>query len=165
VLNQGVSDPESRLGHLEAALVPVVESHGLYLVDIEYHREGRRRVLRLFVDRPGGVSITDCQRLSHEAGDVLDVSGLIGESYDLEVSSPGLDRELRKDREFAWATGKDVRCWLRQPIDGRSEMEGLLIAMRPETLTLRAADGQTREVPRTLVVRARLVPDLKIGKK
>ena len=163
-MSQGVSDPESRLSLVEAALSPVLASHGLHLVDVEYHREGRRWVLRLFVDRRGGVSIADCQRLSHEAGDLLDVSGLIEESYDLEVSSPGLDRELRKDREFAWATGKQVRCWLRQPLDGRSELSGLLAAATAEELTLRDAQGQTHAVPRGLVARARLVPDLKIRK-
>lgn len=163
-MNQGVTDPETRLSRVEAALSPVLASHGLQVVDIEYHRAGRRWVLRLFVDKPNGVSIADCQRFSHEAGDLLDVSGLIEESYDLEVSSPGLDRELRKDREFAWATGKDVRCWLRQPLDGRTELSGLLVAANAEALTLRDAEGQTQAVPRGLVARARLVPDLKIRK-
>jgi len=162
-VNEGVRDPDGRrLSRVEAALSPVLVSHGLSLVDLEFHREGRRWVLRLFVDKTGGVSIADCQRLSHEAGDVLDVAGLIEESYDLEVSSPGLDRELRKDREFAWATGKDVRCWLREPLDGRTELSGVLVDAGPEELTLRESDGATRAVARRLVTRARLVPDLKL---
>lgn len=159
-MNHGVGEPDARLSRLEAALAPVLESHGLSLVDLEYHREGRRWVLRLFVDKAGGVGVADCQRLSHEAGDLLDVSGLIEGSYDLEVSSPGLDRELRKDREFAWATGKDVRCWLREPVDGRTEWVGVLTGASPEQLTLQEAGGPARLLPRRLVVRARLVPDL-----
>jgi ribosome maturation factor RimP len=160
-VSHGVSDPEARLARVESALSPVLASHGLSLVDSEYHREGRRWVLRLFVDKPGGASIADCQRLSHEAGDVLDVSGLIEESYDLEVSSPGLDRELRKDREFAWAMGKDVRCWLREPVDGVRELAGVLAAATPAELTLVDPDGREHAVPRGLLARARLIPDLK----
>src|SRR3972149_3629078 len=106
----------------------------------------------------GGAGIVDCQRLSHEAGDVLDVSGLIPESYDLEVSSPGLDRELRTDREFAWAWGKDVRCWLREPVDGRLEFAGRLEAAGPERLAIAARDGQTAEGPPALLPKARLDP-------
>lgn len=153
-----VSDGEAFLGRLEAVAYPVLEAHGLQLVDAQWRREGRRRVLRFFVDKPGGAGIADCQRFSHEVGDVLDVSGLIAESYDLEVSSPGLDRELRTDREFAWAVGKDVRCWVREPVDGRLEFAGRLEAAGRERLAIAGVDGQTAEVPRALVTKARLDP-------
>lgn len=135
---------------------PVLESHGLSLVDSEWRREGRRWVLRLFVDKAGGVSIADCQAFSREAGDVLDVSGVIKPAYDLEVSSPGLDRILRKDREFAWAVGREVRCWVAEPVDGRTEFEGKLVAVSPTALTLEETIGARREVPRRLVTKARL---------
>jgi ribosome maturation factor RimP len=161
-VDQGLRDPGDRLSRLEAVLEPVLASHGLSLVDLEFQREGRRSVLRLFVDKANGVSVGDCQRVSHEAGDVLDVAGLIEGSYDLEVSSPGLDRELRKDREFAWAIGKDVRCWLREPVDGHTEIEGVLVQAGPEDLTLRGLDGAVRTLARGIVVRARLVPDLRM---
>ncbi|HYB42809.1 MAG TPA: ribosome maturation factor RimP [Candidatus Methylomirabilis sp.] len=151
-------DGEAFLAKVEAVLSPVLEEHGLGLVDLQWRREGRRRVLRLFVDRPGGAGIMDCQRLSHEAGDVLDVSGLIEESYDLEVSSPGLDRELRTDREFAWAVGKDVRCWVREPVEGRLEFAGRLEGAGPDRLAIAAPDGRTAEVPRALLTKARLDP-------
>ena len=124
---------EAWLGRVEAVVGPVLASHGLGLVDADWRREGRRWVLRFFVDRPGGVSIGDCQAVSREAGDVLDVSGLIEPAYDLEVSSPGLDRELRKEREYAWALGKEVRCWVREPVDGRTEFTGMLRAVSPAT--------------------------------
>jgi ribosome maturation factor RimP len=113
-------------------------------------------VLRLFVDKPGGVTIGDCQAASREAGDVLDATGLIEPAYDLEVSSPGLDRELRTDREFAWAVGKHMRCWVREPVDGRREFAGTLLAASPATLMLGAPEGGTIEVPRALVTKARL---------
>lgn len=161
-MDQGLKDPGGRLSRLEAVLEPVLASHGLALVDLEFLREGRRPVLRLFVDKANGVSVGECQRVSHEAGDVLDVAGLIEGAYDLEVSSPGLDRELRKDREFAWAIGKDVRCWLREPVDGRTEMVGVLVQAGPEDLALRHPDGAVRTLARRLVARARLVPDLRM---
>jgi len=155
-----VDDGEPWLGKIEAVVSPVLASHGLSLVDAEWHREGRRWVLRLFVDKPGGVSVGDCQAVSREAGDVLDVSQLIEPSYDLEVSSPGLDRQLRKDREFAWAVGKEVRCWVREPIDGHTEFFGRLVAASATMLTLEGPEGQAYDLPRTVVSKARLEPQL-----
>jgi ribosome maturation factor RimP len=156
----GVDSGQDWLGRVEAVVAPVLASHGLSLVDAEWHREGRRWVLRFFVDKPGGVSIGDCQAVSREAGDVLDVSGLIEPAYDLEFSSPGLDRELRKEREYAWAVGKDVRCWVREPVKGRTEFSGRLLAVSSATLTFEGPDGQIQEVPRALVTKARLLPAL-----
>lgn len=151
-------DGEAWLSRVEAAVAPVLASHGLGLVDVQWRREGRRWVLRFFVDKPGGVSVGDCQAFSREAGDVLDVSGLIERAYDLEVSSPGLDRELKKDREFAWAAGREVRCWVREPVDGRTEFAGRLVAVSASHLTLAEDGGAMREVPRHLVTKARLDP-------
>ena len=144
------------LDRIEAVVAPVLDSRGLALVDSEWQREGRRWVLRLFVDKPGGVGIDDIQAFSREAGDVLDVSGLIEPSYDLEVSSPGLDRVLKKDRELQWAIGRDVHCWVRDPVEGRTEFSGRLLAVSPGALTLQEAVGAPREVPRGLVTKARL---------
>lgn len=141
---------------VEATVIPILGSYGLDLVDTEWQREGRRWVLRLFVDKPGGVTVGDCQAVSREAGDVLDVMGLIEPAYDLEVSSPGLSRELKKDREFAWAVGKDLCCWLREPLEGRRELAGRLMAVSATELTVAEPDGRTTEVPRALVTKARL---------
>ena len=159
-MDQRVGDPAGRLSRVEAALSGVLDSHGLSLVAIEYQREGRRWVLRLFVDKTGGVTVGDCQRFSREAGDVLDVAGVIEESYDLEVSSPGLDRELRSERELAWATGKEVKCWLREAVEGRAELTGVLVEVRPDELVIQTSEGSTQAVARRVVARARLVPDL-----
>jgi ribosome maturation factor RimP len=155
-----VTDTQERLGRVEAVLAPVLEAHGLELVDIDWRREGRRWVLRFAVDKAGGVGIADCQRFSHEAGDVLDVAGVIEESYDLEVSSPGLDRELRKDRELSWAVGKEVRCWVREPVEGRLELAGRLADVTPESLVISTADGQRLVAARGVVNKVKLVPDI-----
>ena len=146
------------LDRVEAVVGPVLGSHGLDLVDAEWHREGRRWVLRFYVDKLGGVSVGDCQAVSREAGDVLDVSGLIEPAYDLEISSPGLDRILKTDREYAWAVGKEVRCWVREPVQGQTEFSGRLRSVSTSTLELEGPDGRTREMPRAMVTKARLVP-------
>jgi ribosome maturation factor RimP len=151
-----VENREGWLERVEATILPILVSYGLDLVDTEWQREGRRWVLRFFVDKPGGVTVGDCQAVSREAGDVLDVMGLIEPAYDLEVSSPGLCRELRKDREFAWAVGKELSCWLREPIEGRRELSGRLVAVSGTELTVSEPDGRTTEVPRALVTKARL---------
>ena len=104
---------------------------------------------------------SDCQAFSREAGDVLDVSGLIEPSYDLEVSSPGLDRVLKKDRELHWAIGRDVHCWMGEPVDGQTECSGRLLAVSATALILEEGVGSDgaglrREVPRRLLTKARL---------
>ena len=144
------------LDQIEGVVAPVLASRGMSLVDSEWQREGRRWVLRLFVDKPGGVGIADCQAFSREAGDVLDVSGLIEPSYDLEVSSPGLDRVLKKDRELRWAIGRDVHCWVSEPVDGRLEFSGRLADVSTVVLTLEETPGTRWEVPRRLVTKTRL---------
>lgn len=140
---------------VETAVLPAVEAHGLTLVDLEVRGNGRRVAVRLYVDKPGGVTISDCQQLSHEVGDLIDVSNLVQSSYDLEVSSPGLDRELRRDRELQWATGRLVRVWTREPVEGHREHSGRLVLVAQEALALDTPDGP-RSVPRSLVTKARL---------
>ncbi len=140
---------------IEQVVLPAVRAQGLTLVDLEVRGGGRRSVVRIFVDKPGGVTIDDCQRLSGEAGDLIDVSGLVSGSYDLEVSSPGLDRELRKDRELQWAGGRLVRVWLREAADGRRELTGRLARVTPDALTLAGPDGEHR-IARDLVTKVRL---------
>src|SRR5262245_54756365 len=144
---------------IEALASPVLRAHGLMLVDLEY-AGGRRSVLRFFIDKPGGVTIDDCQRFSREIGDLLDVSDLVPGSFDLEVSSPGLDRELKKDRELAWAVGKSVHAWTREPVDGQREFVGRLLELDEAFLTLADAAGR-RRVPRALLTKVRLEAEQK----
>jgi ribosome maturation factor RimP len=151
----GVTDLAGLAEAIEAVVLPAVRAHGMTIVDVDVRGGGRRSVVRIFVDRPGGVTVDDCRRLSDEVGDLIDVANLIPGSYDLEVSSPGLDRELRKDREFRWATGKLVRVWTREPVDGRREWLGRLAAVDEAALTLADSGGVAR-VPRDLVTKARL---------
>ncbi len=144
-------DDAVRTDQIEEVVTPVLRDHGLELVDVEWRPLRPRGVLRLFVDKPGGVGIRDCERVSREIGDVLDASAIIEASYDLEVSSPGLDRLLRKERELCWAVGKRVSCWLA----GGREVRGRLVAVEPDRLVLEH-DGERVELPRAGVTKARL---------
>jgi ribosome maturation factor RimP len=146
---------EERSGRIEQIVLPVLHDQGLTLVELEWHARAGRSVLRVFVDRPGGVAIADCERVSRELGDLLDVSGLIEASYDLEVSSPGLDRQLRSEREYRWAVGKRVQCWLA----GGREVRGRLAEVAPQRLVLER-DGERVELERAAVTKARLDADV-----
>jgi ribosome maturation factor RimP len=144
-------DEAGRTDLIEEAIAPVVVDHGMQLVDLEWREIRPRGLLRLYVDKPGGVGIADCERLSREVGDVLDAAALIEGGYDLEVSSPGLDRQLRKDREYQWAVGRQVRCWLA----GGTEVRGRLTAVTRERLVLER-EGERVELGRADVTKARL---------
>jgi ribosome maturation factor RimP len=146
---------DERQLQIEEVVQPVLLDHGLTLVDLEFRPRRPRGVLRLFVDKPGGVGIDDCQRVSREVGDVLDASALIEEAYDLEVSSPGLDRQLRKDREFRWAVGKRVQCWLA----GGEEVRGRLVGIDGGLLVLEQNGGETK-LDRASITKAKLDADV-----
>ena len=146
---------------IEAVVEPVLRDHGLTLVDLEWRSRRPRGALRLYVDKPGGVGIDDCQRVSREVGDVLDASALIEEAYDLEVSSPGLDRQLRKDREFRWAAGKRVCCWLA----GGEEVRGRLLGVDAGQIVLEQDSGAEVRLDRAGVTKARLDVDVPWSKR
>jgi ribosome maturation factor RimP len=142
---------ERELARLEEVIQPVLRDHGVELVDLDWRGSRPRGALKVFVDKPGGVRVEDCERVSRELGDILEVAGLIEGAYDLEVSSPGLDRVLRKEREFRWAIGRSVRCWTA----GGREYAGRLAEVQPERLLLERG-GQSIEVPRAQLTKARL---------
>jgi ribosome maturation factor RimP len=140
---------------IEEVVQPVLRDHGLTLVDLEWRGHRPRGMLRVFVDKTGGVRVEDCQRVSRELGDVLDAAGLIEEAYDLEVSSPGLDRQLRKDREFRWAAGKRVRCWLA----GGEEIRGRLVGVDDDQVVIER-DGAEVRLTRAGITKAKLDADV-----
>ena len=146
---------DERVTQIEHVILPVLADYGLELVELEWRSHGPRGVLRVFIDKPGGVELGDLERVSRQVGGVLDVSDLIGEQYDLEVSSPGLDRALRSDREFRWARGKRIRCWLA---DG-TELSGRLVDVRETDVVVETEDGG-QDVPRSDIRKARLEPEI-----
>jgi len=112
----------------------------LELVDVEYVKEGEW-YLRVFIDKEGGIDLDDCQELSERLGKVLDDRNLIAERYMLEVSSPGLDRVLRKERDFTREMGKQVDVSFYAPMDGKKQMTGILSGYDGASLTLQGKES------------------------
>jgi ribosome maturation factor RimP len=129
--------------HLEAALTPVVTDHGMELVDLEFRAERSGWVLRLFVDRQGGVGVEDCARLSRECSVVLDAEELIERSFRLEVSSPGVERRLRKPAHFEQQVGNRVQIKMRKPVGGRKRVTGELSEVRDDGVTVVVSEEET----------------------
>jgi ribosome maturation factor RimP len=146
---------------LRALAGEVAARSGYDLVDLEYRREPGGWTVRLFIDRPGGVTLEDCQRISQEFGTILEVEDPIPHQYQLEVSSPGLDRPLRKVADFVAAKGKRVRITTREPLDGQRNFPGQLeeVVEHPEgaTLRIRDASGRDLDIPAAAVERAHIV--------
>jgi len=115
----------------------VARSSGLELVDVELHGGGKARMLRIYIDKPGGVTHEDCSNLSREVGTIFDVEDAVpGGSYLLEVSSPGLDRKLSKPEDYARFTGSLVKLMTRDPVNGNRHFEGRLKAFHDGRLSL-----------------------------
>ena len=116
---------------------------GLEVWDVEVSGAGRGRVVRIYVDKPEGVTLDDCELISQQVGTVLDVEDVIpGQQYRLEISSPGVERRLLKLEHFARYTGEKVRLALREPIDNRRRWEGTLRGVEDGIILLEAAGGE-----------------------
>lgn len=137
-------------------LEPAVASEGMELVEVEFQREPRGWVLRLYIDRDGGVTLEDCTVISREVGDLLDVKDLIDHPYHLEVSSPGLERPLRRPSDFERFAGERVRIYLTAPSAGKRVAKGVLLGSEGDLLRLDTDQG-IMEIPLGDVAKARLI--------
>lgn len=140
---------------------PIVEAMGLELVEVEWVREGGRRFLRLYIDREGGVTLDDCEAVSRSVEAELDRLDPIPGSYYLEVSSPGLERPLKRDADFVRFAGRKVRVITYAPVEGRKEFVGELLGLVEGQVRLRLpASRQEPErevaIPRDQVAKAHL---------
>jgi ribosome maturation factor RimP len=129
--------------HVRGIIARVAASQGLEVVDVEFRGGGKARMLRVFIDKPGGVTHEDCANVSHEVGTILDVEDAVpGGSYLLEVSSPGLDRKLARPADFERFTGSVVKVMTREPVDGSRHFQGRLEAFQDGRLTLDLTAGR-----------------------
>lgn len=135
---------------------PLCESDGMELVCVEYQREPRGRILRLYLDKPGGVTLDDCAAISRQMGDLLDVTLDEVGAYSLEVSSPGPNRPLGKQQDFVKYQGNLAEIRTSQPINGKKKFKGILEGMSDDTVSLRINDNVLM-IPYALITRARLV--------
>ena len=120
----------------EALITPIVERHGFELVDVEYVKEGGNFYLRAYIDKPGGITVDDCETVSREFSDKLDEADFIEEAYIMEVSSPGLGRPLKKEKDFKRSIGKEVEIRTYRPIDREKEFYGVLKAYDENSVTI-----------------------------
>ncbi len=130
---------------------------GIELVEIQLRGAGKARLLRVYIDKPGGVTHGDCELISQRIGKLLDEEDAVpGESYTLEVSSPGVERKLAKARDFERVIGRKIRLVLLEPLEGATRFEGKLAAFCNETLDLETASGDLVHIPVERVKKANL---------
>jgi ribosome maturation factor RimP len=145
------------IGRVQEIAGRVTASEGLELVEVELRGAGNNQVLRLFIDKPGGVTLADCENVSHQVGTILDVEDVIAGHYTLEVSSPGLDRKLLKPADYERFRGRKARIKLRHPKEGRSNFVGRLVELDQGQVSLEVEGGAKVRLPLEEVVTARLV--------
>ena len=134
---------------------PILEESALGLVDIELQPSGKRWLLRIYIDKEGGVSIADCERVSKEVSRTLDVEDIIDHPYVLEVSSPGLTRRLRKRADFERGKGKMCRIVARSAVDGKNEFRGEIISVSEDDVEI-LEKGDVRRIPLSAIGKANL---------
>lgn len=143
----------------EAFLQPLMEQHGFELVDVEYVKEAGNWYLRSYIDKEGGITVDDCEVISRILSDWLDKEDFIDDSYIMEVSSPGLGRPLKKEKDFARSIGKEVEIRLYRQRDGKKEFTGILSAYDKTTVTIEDGEGNEMKFDRADLALIRLAFD------
>lgn len=143
----------------EELLEPIVAEAGFELVDVEYVKEAGTWYLRAYIDKPGGITVDDCEAVSRKFSDILDEKDYIEDSYIFEVSSPGLGRPLKKEKDFQRSLGEDVEIRTYRPIEGQKEFEGVLKAFEKNTVTIAYEDETEQVFQRNEIALIRLALD------
>jgi ribosome maturation factor RimP len=142
---------------LAKLLEPTVERLGYELVDLEVRLGGKGGLVRVFIDKPEGIDLDDCESVSRAVSALLDVEDPVPGNYNLEVSSPGLDRKLTKVEHFQRFEGEIVKVQMRFPIEGRRRFRGTLVSSDDENIVVNV-DGESHSLPLKTIDTARLVP-------
>jgi len=142
---------------LAKLLEPTVERLGYELVDLEARLGGKGGLVRVFIDKPEGIDLDDCETVSRAVSALLDVEDPVPGNYNLEVSSPGLDRKLTKVEHFQRFEGEIVKVQMRFPIEGRRRFRGTLVSSDDENIVVEV-DGESHSLPLKTIDTARLVP-------
>ena len=141
------------------AIDPILKGANLELVDVEYRKAGKSWVLRVFIDKPGGITLGDCQRVSHQIEDKIEVEDLVSSAYVLEVSSPGLDRPLKKSRDFLRYKDKEVKIHTFVPVNGKKDFSGTIVDFKEEHVHLEMA-GKNIAIPLDKISKATLILEI-----
>lgn len=147
----------SRHSQLDSLVRPVVEGLGYELWWVEFRSQGKKSLLRVTIDSPAGINVDDCASISRQLSAVLDVEDPIGTEYSLEVSSPGMDRELHELAHYRLCAGNDVRLRLRAPYEGQRKFQGMLKGVEDEDVVL-IVDEHEYLLPLDLIEKANIVP-------
>ena len=143
----------------EKLLEPILEEHHFELVDVEYVKEGGSWYLRAYIDKPGGITVDDCEVVNRALGDLLDEHDFIEDSYILEISSPGLGRQLKKERDFERSLGEEVEIRTYRMVNKEKEFRGILKAYDKDTVTIETEEGQEQVFERENIALIRLAFD------
>ncbi|PBE94168.1 ribosome maturation factor RimP [Clostridioides difficile] len=141
---------------IEEIVTKITDEHGFEMVDVEYVKEEGEYYLRVYIDKEEGISLNECELVSRELSPILDEKDPIKENYFLEVSSPGLDRALKKDRDFVRYQGRDVDLKLYKPLNGCKQFEGELVGLTEDNNIKIIANGKEMEFNRKDVAIVRL---------
>ncbi len=150
---------ENYESRVERYLLPLMEEHHFELVDVEYVKEAGTWYLRAYIDKEGGIAVDDCEVISRALSDWLDKEDFIDDSYILEVSSPGLGRPLKKEKDFVRSMGKDVDVRLYRQLNKQKEFTGALSAYDENTVTLTMEDGSRMVFEKADIALIRLALD------
>ncbi len=154
-----MSKKEEIESRAEAFLLPLLEKYHFELVDVEYVREAGNWYLRAYIDKEGGITVDDCEMVSRSFSDWLDEKDFIDDAYIMEVSSPGLGRPLKKDKDFQRSLGKEVEIRLYRPRDKQKEFAGILKAFDADSVTIENEEGEETTINRAEIALIRLAFD------
>ena len=143
----------------QTLLEPLISANGFELVDVEYVKEGQNWYLRAYIDKPGGITINDCELVSRALSDLLDAEDFIDDAYILEVSSPGLGRPLKKDKDLERSIGERVDVKLYRQVEGGKELTGILKGLDKDTITVETEEEQMLCLERSNIALVRLAFD------
>lgn len=143
----------------EALLTPILDSFGFELVDVEYVKEGSNWYLRGYIDKEGGITVEDCADVSRIFNDKLDEEDFIEESYIMEISSPGLGRPLKKEKDYARSMGKELEIRMYRAVNREKEFYGILTAYDADSVTIEIEDGSEMTFQKSDIALIRLAFD------
>lgn len=155
-----MSKRENYEARFEKILLPVTEECGVEIYDVEYVKEGSDFYLRAYIDKEGGVTIEDCEKVSRAVSDIMDREDFIEDAYILEVSSPGLGRALKKDKHLARSIGEAVEIKTYKPIGKQKEFSGILKGFDADGITIEQEEGTETTFQRSDIALIRLALDL-----
>ena len=150
------AERERILAAVKKLAEPVCLAEGMELVFVEYQAEAAGRILRLYIDQPGGVTLDDCANISRQLGDLLDVSLDSDEPYNLEVSSPGTNRPLGKLADYNRFKGQEAKIQTREPLDGQKNFKGTLMGAKADLITI-LTNENTVAIRFETITKARLI--------